>query len=78
MVSRVHAGNIAQQIDQLGLGLWEGEYQGINRLWMRWYDQNNNWIPTPAEPESQRAEQANQRAERLAEQLRALGIDPEA
>jgi len=26
----------------------------------------------------QRAEQANQRAERLAEQLRALGIDPEA
>ncbi|MFP4694183.1 MAG: Uma2 family endonuclease [Halothece sp.] len=70
---------------ELGLGLWEGEYQGINRLWLRWYDQNNNWIPTPAEQESQRAEQANQRAEQesqraehLAEQLRALGIDPEA
>jgi len=30
-----------------------------------------------AEQASQRAEQANQRAERLAEQLRALGIDPE-
>jgi Uma2 family endonuclease len=30
------------------------------------------------EQESQRAEQATQRAERLAEQLRALGIDPEA
>jgi len=84
---------------QLGLGLWEGEYQGINRLWLRWYDQNQNWLPTPAEQatqqaqqeaqraeqatqqaqqETQRAEQANQRAERLAEQLRALGIDPEA
>ena len=30
-----------------------------------------------AQQEAQRAEQANQRAERLAEQLRALGIDPE-
>ena len=56
---------------ELGLGLWEGEYQGINRLWLRWYDHNQNWIPTPAEQEAQRAE-------RLAEQLRALGIDPEA
>jgi Uma2 family endonuclease len=91
---------------ELGLGLWEGEYQGINREWLRWYDQNQNWILTPAEQEAQRAqlasqqaeqeaqraeqanqqaqqeaqraEQANQRAERLAEQLRALGIDPEA
>jgi len=70
---------------QLGLGLWQGEYQGINRLWLRWYDQNNHWIPTPAEQEAQRTEQATQqaqqeaqRAERLAEQLRALGIDPEA
>jgi len=31
-----------------------------------------------AQQEAQRAEQATQRAERLAEQLRALGIDPEA
>ena len=77
---------------ELGLGLWEGQYQGINRVWQRWYDQNNNWIPTPAEQEAQRAEQESQRAEqeaqraeresqraeRLAEQLRALGIDPDA
>lgn len=63
---------------QLGLGLWEGEYQGINRVWLRWYDQNQNWLLTPSEQESQRAEQAEQRAEQLATQLRALGIDPEA
>ena len=63
---------------ELGLGLWEGQYQGINRLWLRWYDQNGNWILTPAEQEAQRAEQATQRAERLAQQLRALGVDPEA
>jgi Uma2 family endonuclease len=48
---------------ELGLGLWEGEYQGINRLWLRWYDRENHWIPTPAEQESQRAEQEKQRAE---------------
>jgi len=48
---------------QLGLGVWEGEYQGINRLWLRWYDHNNHWIPTPAEQEFQRAEQESQRAQ---------------
>jgi Uma2 family endonuclease len=76
---------------ELGLGLWEGNYQGIHRLWLRWYDRDRHWILTPeeqeaqraeqatqrAEQEAQRAEQATQRAERLAEHLRALGIDPD-
>jgi Uma2 family endonuclease len=48
---------------ELGLGLWQGKYQGIERLWLRWYDKENNWIPTPAEREKQRAEQEKQRAE---------------
>ncbi|ACK65381.1 protein of unknown function DUF820 [Rippkaea orientalis PCC 8801] len=48
---------------QLGLGLWQGTYQGIERLWLRWYDQENNWILTPTEQENQRAEQEKQRAE---------------
>jgi Uma2 family endonuclease len=56
---------------ELGLGLWEGEYQGINRLWLRWYNRDQQWMLTPAEQESQRAE-------RLAAQLRALGVEPEA
>ncbi|MBD2489309.1 Uma2 family endonuclease [Aulosira sp. FACHB-615] len=54
---------------QLGLGLWQGSYQGIERLWLRWYNADGNWIPTPVEQESQRAE-------RLAAKLRELGIDP--
>ncbi|MEQ8998051.1 MAG: Uma2 family endonuclease [Coleofasciculus sp. B1-GNL1-01] len=41
----------------LGLGLWQGEFQGINRLWLRWYDTQGNWILTEAEQERQRAEQ---------------------
>jgi hypothetical protein len=48
---------------ELGLGLWEGEYQGLTRQWLRWYDKDNNWLPTREEREKQRAEQEKQRAE---------------
>jgi Uma2 family endonuclease len=62
---------------ELGLGLWQGAYQGMERLWLRWYDRDGQWLPTPTELASQRAEQERQRAERLAAQLRALGVEPE-
>ncbi len=75
---------------KIGLGLWQGEYQGINRQWLRWYDADQKWIPTEAErqeqqaeterqraeAERQRAEAERQRAEQLADRLRTLGIDP--
>ena len=68
---------------EIGLGLWQGEYQGINRLWLRWYDEEGNLILTDAERERQRAESAEQRAESaerraeiLAQRLRELGIEP--
>jgi Uma2 family endonuclease len=70
-----------------GLGVWQGTYKGVTRLWLRWYDAEGNWIPTEAEmaeQERQRAEQAEtllererQQREQLLEQLRAKGIDPE-
>jgi Uma2 family endonuclease len=44
---------------ELGLGLWQGNYQGIERLWLRWYDATGNWILTPAE----RAEQEQKQRE---------------
>ncbi len=69
---------------QLGLGLWQGVYQGIDRVWLRWYDAAGNWILTPEERERQQAEQVRQevererrRVERLAEQLRSLGVEPD-
>ncbi len=58
---------------KLGLGLWQGTYQGIERLWLRWYDAKGNWISTPAEE----VLQERQRAERLAARLRELGINPD-
>lgn len=61
---------------ELGLGLWEGEFQGIERSWLRWYDAQGNWIPTEAEQERQRAEQAESRLKSLMQRLRDSGIDP--
>lgn len=50
---------------QLGLGLWEGEYRSMHRLWLRWYDKEGNWLPTDAESAKQQAQSAEQRAEYL-------------
>ncbi|MGF1494580.1 MAG: Uma2 family endonuclease [Microcoleaceae cyanobacterium] len=65
----------------LGLTLWEGPFEDtVTRLWLRWCDRNGQVIPTGAEGialERQRAEAERQRANRLAERLRALGIDPD-
>ncbi|MBM3226633.1 MAG: Uma2 family endonuclease, partial [Candidatus Tectomicrobia bacterium] len=71
----------------LGLGLWSGAYQEIAGPWLRCYNAQGAWIPTPAERAEhaqqqaqhaqQQAQHAQHRAERLAAQLRALGIEPE-
>ena len=44
----------------LGLGLWPGKYEGVEGLWLRFYDEAGEWVPTPAE----RAEQERQAKER--------------
>jgi Uma2 family endonuclease len=93
----------------IGLRLWEGEYEDIQDRWLRWCDARGNVIPTGVELSAQersradeavsRADEAVSRADeavsraseldselqaerersaRLAEQLRALGINPDA
>ena len=71
----------------IGIGLWHGEYEGITRPWLRWYDTDGEWIPNKdemiAQERSRRiaaeqvAEQERSRTDRLAERLRELGIDPD-
>ncbi len=46
----------------LGLGVWSGVYEGIERQWLRFYDAQGVWIPTPTEQAQQRAEDALQQA----------------
>src|SRR2546422_3335156 len=58
-----HQGRFWIEDVELGLGLWRGDYLGGERLWLRWYDRNGNWIPTPAELEKERAEQERERAD---------------
>jgi len=56
------------------LGIWQGRFENMEFPWLRWFDAQGQLLPTAAE----RAEQALQRAERLAAQLRELGVDPDA
>jgi Uma2 family endonuclease len=67
---------------QLGLGLWQGNYNGAERQWLRWYDASNRWISTPLEhlseesqarlAEKQRADVEKQRADSAEAELARL------
>ena len=68
---------------KMGLGLWHGQYYGVERCWVRWYDKQGNWIPVPEERALDvelRAEHEKQRAldaELRAEQERQRTLDAE-
>jgi hypothetical protein len=53
------------------LGIWQGSYKNVELPWLRWWDEQGNLLLTGEE----RAEQEKQRAERLAAQLQALGVE---
>lgn len=57
----------------LFLGVWQGEKEGRSGHWLRWWSQDGNMLPWAVE----QLEQERQRADRLAEQLRVLGITPD-
>jgi Uma2 family endonuclease/exonuclease VII small subunit len=54
---------------EIALGLWEGEFEGISRLWLRWCDSQGNWMPTDAEQERTEKEQALQQVEQALQQV---------
>ncbi|WP_416212243.1 Uma2 family endonuclease [Nostoc sp. DedSLP03] len=62
-------------LEQVGLGitLWEGEFESRQNNWLRWCYQDGNVLSTGDE----RASIAEQRAQMLAERLRAMGVDPD-
>ncbi|MBL8196792.1 MAG: Uma2 family endonuclease [Blastocatellia bacterium] len=68
---------------ELYLGLWTGYYEKAITIWLRWYDQHFNLIPTPLERAQAEKEalaeklvSANKEKEALLAKLKALGIDP--
>jgi Uma2 family endonuclease len=63
-------------LPELGLGIGKERqiYQGREREWMFWYDQQGNRYLLPEEL----LEQEKAKSRQLADRLRALGIDPDA
>lgn len=63
----------------LGIGRCQGVFNGIDRELLAWYDRTGTRYLMPeevAQQERQRADRVQLQADRLAEQLRALGIEP--
>lgn len=77
-VYALHAGSYVDVLDpswlerlEVGLTLWEGNYEGMTARWLRWCDRQGNVLATGLE----RAERERERAERLAARLRELGYE---
>jgi Uma2 family endonuclease len=76
-------------IESLGLflGAWNGKKADYEGCWLRWWDKSGNPLlwggerleqeRQQVEQERQRAEQAEEKSVRLAERLRAMGVDPD-
>jgi Uma2 family endonuclease len=86
-VYALHAGHYVEVLDPsmldglgLGLTLWEGAFEGMKAVWLRWCDKDGDILKTGSErvhQETARAEEEKARADRLAARLRELGVDPE-
>ena len=65
-------GTPSKWLEQLGLGLtlWEGKFEHREDVWLRWCDKEGNVLPTG----DKLAQQAQRRAQQLAEQLRTMGL----
>ncbi|MDZ8070205.1 MAG: Uma2 family endonuclease [Nostoc sp. DedQUE08] len=71
----------------LSLGLWQGSFRDIERLWLRWFTLTGELILAPTEEAAaateramiaeQEAAQAKRKVEQLAERLRQLGVNPD-
>ena len=48
---------------EIGLGIWQGEFEGVTAAWLRWCDQEGNWLLTDTEQAQQQLEQAQQAKE---------------
>ncbi|HLP91028.1 MAG TPA: Uma2 family endonuclease [Nostocaceae cyanobacterium] len=65
----------------LGITLWEGNFEGRDDTWLRWCYQNGTVLQTGderAKEAEERAQKAEERARLLAERLKALGVDPDS
>ena len=54
---------------EIGLGIWQGEFEGVTAAWLRWCDKQGNWLLTDTEQEQQAKEQVQQQFEQVQTQV---------
>ena len=62
---------------ELGLGIWQGEFEDASAHWLRWCDREGNWLLSDTEQERQAKEQAQAQLLQAARNLIATGMDLE-
>jgi hypothetical protein len=58
---------------EVEIGIWQGSYENMELPWLRWWDREGNLLLTGDEL----VEKERQRADRLAQRLRELGVNPD-
>jgi Uma2 family endonuclease len=53
----------------IGLGLWEGTFEGITTCWLRWCDREGHWFLTDTEAAEQQLHQERMAREQAEEQI---------
>ena len=48
---------------EIGLGIWQGEFEGVSAAWLRWCDREGNWLLTDTEQERLTREQAERQVQ---------------
>jgi hypothetical protein len=71
----------------LSLGLWQGTFRDIPKLWLRWFTLTGELIPEPTEEAAaanervilaeQETIEAKRKVEQLGQLLRDLGVNPD-
>ncbi|OCQ96383.1 hypothetical protein BCD64_03325 [Nostoc sp. MBR 210] len=68
---------LVSQFLGLALQLWQGNYKGIDAIWLRWASLAGELLPTPEEKERQRAEKAESQLLQTAHNLLETGMTVE-
>jgi Uma2 family endonuclease len=55
---------------EIGLGIWEGSFEDVSGHWLRWCNDQGNWLPTDTEQAEIDKEQAEMDKEQAQAQLR--------
>lgn len=62
---------------EIGLGIWQGEFEGVSASWLRWCDRSGNWLLTDTELAQQQLEQTQTQLLQAAQNLLATGMEME-